>query len=838
MKISYTLVNLLFACFFFFTSILSAQTGIISGKITDYKTHEPLIGANIILIETENTGAATDAGGRFVIKVPAGSYSLKASMLGYKQIVKTDVIVRTGSEAIILIQLEETSLNIDEVSVTADYFDKSVKENDLSTVVLSAEEVKRSPGSSLDIQRILQGMAGVSFSSDRTNELIVRGGSPDENLVILDGMEIHSINHFPSEYSSGGAINMINVDLVQDIKFSTGGFTAKYGDKLSSIMGITTRDGTRNSVFDGNINLSMAGAGVVLEGMLNNGKGSWLVSARNSFLSLFTGIIGKSGVPVYRDLQFKLKYDLSPKHTIAMSVLYGWDKILEDDDYDNKNADLAGKIDSVKLSGEDIKQHQYTAGISLKSIWRKNIYTDFSVYYTNYHFDITETERLIELQYDNEGKVTVSTGLNKRFILSDNHDNGEAVIKGEIVWSPGKNNELSFGGAFKSPVYKQHILLSEEVKRYDKALNGWNTPDDVRVTDPSTDRIYDIRLFEYNKSYFFINDKLKFINDRLVVNAGLRYDYFSYSGYGILSPRLSASFAIVPQLTYVNFAFGDYYQAQTFPLYLDKYQSGVNKHLENSHARHFVLGLEHILSEGLNVVFESYYKKYSNIPVSEEYIHTGESTFRSEKYINAGKRSVYGFDLLFQQKLVKDLFGTFAFSKMWSKDKDPRIGFEGKEYSSEYEYPNVLTLILGKRFSGLRAEIDKMPVYIKCFNYILPISNDMEISTRWRYADGRAYTPGTFITSEQKLEGGLKWSEGVWKTADEIYSKRFPSYHRLDVAFNSRYNFSAWSLSVYLSIQNIYNRKNILRYKYKSDGTIKDVYQFSIFPVAGLEINF
>ena len=95
-----------------------------------------------------------------------------------------------------------------------------------------------------------------------------------------------------------------------------------------------------------------------------------------------------------------------------------------------------------------------------------------------------------------------------------------------------------------------------------------------------------------------------------------------------------------------------------------------------------------------------------------------------------------------------------------------------------------------------------------------------------------------FTLNEQNFEGNLIWSEGVWKSSDKINTKRFPAYHRLDIAFNSRYNFRQWSLSVYLSIQNIYNRKNILSYKYKSDGSLKKVYQFSIFPVAGIEINF
>ena len=204
----------------FFVSDLSAQTGTVTGKVIDASTKEPLIGANILINELENIGAATNIEGEFKIKAPVGSYSIRASLIGYIPVVKTDIIVKTASEFHLEIQLSGTTLKLDEVEVTADYFDKTIMENNLSTVSLGVEEVRRSPGSMLDFQRILQAMAGVSFSSDQTNELLVRGGSPNENLTVLDGMELHSTNHYPNEFNSGGPINMINVDFIQELQFS------------------------------------------------------------------------------------------------------------------------------------------------------------------------------------------------------------------------------------------------------------------------------------------------------------------------------------------------------------------------------------------------------------------------------------------------------------------------------------------------------------------------------------------------------------------------------------------------------------------------------------------
>jgi hypothetical protein len=114
----------------------------------------------------------------------------------------------------------------------------------------------------------------------------------------------------------------------------------------------------------------------------------------------------------------------------------------------------------------------------------------------------------------------------------------------------------------------------------------------------------------------------------------------------------------------------------------------------------------------------------------------------------------------------------------------------------------------------------------------------MEISIRWRYASGKPYTPREYVTYEQHREGAVKWSNGWWIERNNINGARYPDYHRLDLAFNSRFNFSSWTLSIFLSLQNIYNRKNIAYYQYISDGTIENVYQFSFLPVVGIEILF
>jgi hypothetical protein len=541
MKMRFTII-----CLLLFHVNVFSQEGFISGKVTDSKTNEPLPGVNIVVIEIENAGGASNVKGDFLIKVPVGSYSVKASIIGYAPVIKTDVIVKTGKEAKLTIQLSEVSLELSEVSVKADYFDMALMENNLSTIILGSEEVKRSPGSLQDFQRILQSLAGVSFSKDKTNELLVRGGSPDENLTVLDNIEIHSTNHYPNELNSGGAINMINVDLIEDISFSTGGFISKYGDKLSSVIKITTREGSRIKPFKANLNLSNAGIGAILEGAVNKGRGSWIVSVRKSYTDLIKNAIGLSSAPEYYDIQFKLAYDISLKHKVISSGLYGNDKLFEEGEAENTDLSLAGKSDTVSLYKEDIKQYQYAVGTTLRSIWSNSFYSLLTIYYSRYHDNNSETDQFTSRKYDYGGEVFHSEVLKNKVEYASKNTIGSLGFKCEFVWNAAKASTLEFGASVKTDEFVRSLYTCGDSARYDVLGNGWDTPDDIYVRQAASNVEYQDNLFNNNKSYFFINDRLSVLDEKLILNLGMRYDFFSYSKKGNFSPRFSASYNLLP----------------------------------------------------------------------------------------------------------------------------------------------------------------------------------------------------------------------------------------------------------------------------------------------------
>lgn len=811
-----------------------AQTGRIKGKVTDASTNEPLIGVNILVNEKENLGTTTDEYGIYEIVVPVGNYTISASMVGYKTVVRSSIIVVSDRTKVVDIELTGSAVELDQVTVSADYFDKALIENDLSTISLNSDEIKRSPGSAQDFMRILQGMAGVSFTTDQTNELLVRGGAPDENLTVFDDMEIHSTNHYPNQFNSGGPINMINVDLINDISFSTGGFIAKYGDKLSSVIDIKTREGTRTDAFNFDGNISMAGYGAVLEGGINGGKGSWLVSARNSYISLIASQVGLTSVPYYYDVQWKLAYDLSTNHLLSLTGIYGNDRIDIEGETEQTKLHLAHSSDTLDVETIDVNQHQYAVGMTLRSIWNEHLMSKITLSHNNYHQNVTVQEEYTKRNFNSMGKVESSEVLYSRDVFRVDGDDGESTLKTELIYNATDNYELQLGGALKFIRFKQLQSVDADTVRYDIDRNGIF---DTTVVQPASTVLYDFKVPDHYKSYGYVNNRFSLFNDRLIVNLGLRHDYFSYSESSNFSPRVSASYYLIPDLTNITFAYGEYYQTQALPVYGDKYQTAINRYLDNSHARHFVLGFEHILSDGLKASLEGYYKSYSDLPVRETLVHLDDPTFRSQKILNIGTREVFGFDFLLQQKLVDDFFGTISISGMHSEVDDPRIGYEGETFVSEYDFPFVATIIFGKHFKNLREKLNSMPFYIKYPSMLLPFSDDMEISVRWRYASGRPYTPRYFDIYEQSREGNQDWTDGNWRVSDDLNSVRYPDYHRLDVALYSRYYFQTWSMAIFLSVQNVYNRKNVAFYSYNSDGTIDDINQFLILPVLGVEIK-
>jgi outer membrane receptor for ferrienterochelin and colicin len=584
---------ILFGILYTITAFAQQYKGDIAGFVIDAKTQEPIPVVNVQVVEQPTFGTVTDASGNFNIKgIEVGTYSLKATLVGYEAIILTNIVVSTGRSTKVSIKLNEQAVQVGGVTVNATYFSRNNELSPLSVNNYDRAEVKRQPGSVQDVQRVVQNLPGVASSNDNVNELIVRGGSPSENLTVVEHMEIPSINHYPNEFNSSGPINMINIDLVEDVQFSAGGFPVQYGDKMSSVMDITIREGDRTKGFSSNTGFNMAGFGTLMEGQFANGKGSWIFSARKSFLEVIDQLMGMSAIsltaiPKYWDAQTKIVYDLSPNHKLSLNGLYGDSKIYIKGDPKIEKTYLAGKTDSSGIEFVDIHSKQYVLGVNLKSLWGKDGYSVLSLYTNGTQNNTDVREDFIKHTYGSKGEVVNYKTLNSRDVFDDHSDAALYSLKYDIFYRVHPKHELMMGGQIQTTNHWTGMTaFGADTIRYDRNRDG--RMDTIVTTYPGNIGT-DLKFGDASRMYAYISDKYH-ITPELYITLGLRYDYFSYSRQGQISPRGCIAYEILPTTT-LSLALGQYWQEQPLPYYSDYRSIGYNKQLANAEADHVVFGL-------------------------------------------------------------------------------------------------------------------------------------------------------------------------------------------------------------------------------------------------------
>jgi hypothetical protein len=661
---------------FFAVYIPVFSQGVIVGSILDHETQQPVDGAVVTIIEL-SLSAGTDADGKFEFRnIAYATYSLRVNSVGYITIVKTDVVVLSSRQSEVTIELIPVSYKTDTIDVVDKYF---IRQPDVtsSNFNLDFEEVRRAPGAVEDISRMVQSLPGVSPGNDQRNDLIVRGGSPSENLILADGIELPNINHYPSQGSTGGSISMINVKLVQDMNFSTGGFSARYGDKLSSIMDIRLREGSRER-FLSDINLSTAGFGGVIEGPLFGNNSSFLFSARKSYLNLIRGAIRLSAVPDYWDFNLKAVYDISKNNKLTFIGLGGIDKI--------KFEGEASEISDDNPYGNAVgDQWQYSAGITLKSLFRDGyILNTLSNINSSYYFNLKEL-RTNDVLFDYDS------------------DEIEFGFKSELFYQMNRSNNIITGGIIKHAALKNNFYFRADTSDFGDPLP------ELRVNNNT----------DFFKAAAFAQYTLKLFKDVLILNAGIRLDHFSaITDKNVISPRFGASFKVTP-VTTISFSGGTFFQS---PEYLWLTTDPLNKELKYIKALQLIAGVEHLFTDELRVNVEAYYKKYNNYPVSyyiPTYILMNGGTENGPNFLGRAVSSGYGFtkgiDLSVHKKLTGNgIYGMINYSLLESRV----TAEEGGEKPGSFDYRHNLTVIAGYQ-----------------------LSNDWLIGIKYRYTSGRPYTP-------------------------------------------------------------------------------------------------
>jgi len=740
--------------------------GTITGKVVSHETQNPVQGAVINILELNDSTLSAQDGSFEFNNIPFETYSLKISAPGFVTQVQTDVVVLSSRPTNVSVELLKKGYTTDTIDVEAKYFHKSPDEN-TSSFNLDFEEVRRAPGAVEDISRMVQVLPGVAPGNDQRNDLIVRGGSPSENLTMIDGIEVPNINHYPTQASSSGPIGMINVKFIDEVNFSTGGFSSRYGDRLSSVLNIKFRDGYRKG-FLSDINLSTAGFGGVFEGPLFSKKGSFLVSARRSYLNLIRGAIRIAAVPNYWDFNIKTVYDINRNNKLEFLGIAGLDDISFEGD--------ASKISDDNPYGKAKgNQQEFTAGFNWKSLFKNGYVQTVLSNSSNYY------------KYDNYDLKT------DELVFDYNSYESDFNLKSEVFFQLNKSNNIIFGGVVKFIKFKNKLFY-----RSDTSYFG----------DPLPELNLDIRK-DFYKGSGFLQYTLKLLKDKLLLNAGLRYDYFSgINDKHTVSPRGGITLKFT-ESTAFNFSTGIYSQA---PEYLWVTSDPGNVDLKYILANHYVAGIEHLLTDDFKFSVEAYYKKYTDYPVSvliPTFALVNGGADNGPNFVGEATSKGFGYVKGIDVSLQKKLSGSGFYGILSYSLSESRItALEGGEKPGSFDYRHNLTVIAG---------------------YQLP--DDWLIGLKFRYTTGRPYTPFN-------IQASTIFRRGVYQT-DKFNEARFKDYNRLDIRVDKKWNFKKWSIVSYVELQNVFNTTNVYQYfwnEYKNE--VGTIYQWAFLPVGGFSIQF
>jgi hypothetical protein len=664
------------------TAFGQASSGSISGKVIDAQTKQPIPFANVVVLNTDY-GAASDEFGNYKIEaIPFNTYQLRASVIGYTPVTKTDIVVQPGRPARVDFELITVTLELENVTITEDYFRQNLIEVN-SIKNFSYEEIRRSPGGFEDVIRALSILPGVAQADAGRNDLIVRGGAPSENLYLINGIEVSNINHFGGQGVSGGPLSYINLDFVRETSFSTGGFSALYGDKLSSVLSINLRDG-RDDRIGGKGTISASQFGLNLEGPMSSNS-NFIFSARRSYLDFIFKAAGFAFVPEYYDVNLKADFDPGIKDNFSFLFISAFDNVK----FFNNTEDQ--RFDNSRILGSD--QIQYVTGLT----YRRLINNGF--------FRIVLSRNFIDYN-------TIQTDIQLNPIFLNKSLEKENSLRAEFVLKLSDHSEINFGGTAKLIEANYDIIFPTFITTFGDSLP--------------------FSSFQSNNNYqkysSFINYNRQLFN-RLNVNLGLRADAFTAlnNKYSV-SPRLSLAYKL-SEVSNLSFSTGIYRQSPSY-IWLEAFES--NKDLNMIKVNQYVVGIDHRISADALIKIEGFYKDYSNYPASSvrPYLvlsNTGagfegsESNFSSfglEPLIDAGYGKARGVELSLQKKLSEiPLYGLFSLTY----SKADYTSLDGIERPGSYDQNWLLNLTAGYKFD-----------------------QHWEASSRFRFASGSPFTPYNF----------------------------------------------------------------------------------------------
>lgn len=730
----------------------------VRGRIIDLDTKVPLVGVNVLLgSEGPQKGTITDENGYFRFeKVKVGRHDITCSYIGYVPKEIANLVVASGKESVVMVEMEESVFTLNEVKITS-LSDRAKPINDLALVSgrsFSAYELENYPGSLSDISRAAVSFPGVVSTNDGQNHIMIRGNSPKGLQWRLEGIEIPNLNHFSDIGASGGGVNVVSNNMLASSDFLTGAFPAEYGNALSGVFDLRLRSGN-NEKHEKTFQVGLIGMEGMVEGPINRSTNStYIAQYRYSTLKLIQKMgVKLESVPDFQDLSFKIYH---PTKKLGVFSLFG----------------IGGLSHEVGTNGYIMNSDMATVGIT-------NSYT-------------VNPKTFIR---------TVLTVSGRAFTWDHEGSFGNTEIPIDRIWKTQITDYTAKGSVtLNRKINNRHKLKAGLI--YEMAWNdsfmGWHS--DTLFNWFSDPEHPDYQTQVYGHTYVdasehagtlesYLNWRYR-IGDNLTLNSGAHFIQFYLNNNYSIEPRLGLQWNVHPRHT-LSAGFGIHSRKESMTLYSgemtlhDGTVISPNRDLELSKARHYVLGYNYRITDLLHLKAEAYYQDLYDIPA-----------YPFPPYF-----STLNFDFGFEGNVLTNYGSGYNTGIELSLEKYMSNGFHfmlnGTVYDSKYE--NKLGELLHTRYNGTYASNG---VIGKEFRVGADKQHTIGISSRYILAGGMRYLP---VDEETSTTHGYAAT-----ILDNGFTEKASDYFRIDVLFKFRRNRSKYTGEWSLDLMNILNRQNML----------------------------
>ncbi len=784
--------------FFLLTISLSAQKFTISGYIEDDTTGEKLIGANVF-DSGSLKGTITNNYGFYSLTLPKGRISLVYSFVGYQPQYRSFFLQQDTAVNITL----KPNIEIAEVKVYSDGPAQKVQSTQISMTRIPIRQIKKLPVllGETDILKTIQLLPGVQSGTEGASNIYVRGGGPDQNLILLDGVPVYNVNHL------FGFLSVFNADAIKNVELLKGGFPARYGGRLSSVIDIRMKEGN-NKAFKGSGAIGLISSRLTLEGPLFSDKTSFLVSGRRTYFDILTRPIIKAfenGVDAgyfFYDLNAKINHTFSDKSRLYLSAYSGKDQVY--DKFDGQWVE-----DDVKYTNQ---YHDYLGWGNLTSALRWNymfnnkLFSNTTLTYSQYKFFVeSEFKEITETLYEENENIS-----------SFEYISGITDWSGKIDFDyrPAPDHYIKFGFHNTYHTFRPGVNVfqvsddSDELNRIDTSFGNADIP--------------------ANEFDVYMEDDYK-ITEKLKANLGLHYSGFSVENrfYHSLQPRISARYLFTELFS----AKAAYSRMSQYIHLLSNSSIGlptdlwlpVTKKIQPLQSEQYAMGFFYNWNNKFDISIEGFYKNMDRLIEYKEGASFFELASGWQEKLEIGRGWAYGGEFFLQKDYGKTT-GWIGYTLSWSNRQFDNISL-GKVFPAKYDRRHDVSIALSH-----------------------DMGNGNEIGLTWVYGTGNAvtlpfekYPSARIIEQKQNQEYHYDYYDYNVQHIENRNNYRMPPYHRLDLSYNihkeKNWGELIWNFSVY----NVYNRQNpfFLFFGYENDNRVlKQMSLFPIIPSVGASFKF